>query len=307
MPNPTERVLLPATRMDQAWYAYSPFPDRQPLRWPQGARIALWVSVSLECMDPLHPAEYPGSNVPILGQPTVRNASELDYGNRVGVWRVMEALDRYGLRGTAAVDLLTAARYPEIVEESLKRDWEIMAHGEAGSHPITSKLSIDEERELIARSRDGIAAVTGCVPNGWMGAGGSESINTPGLLAEAGFSYTADWCNDDQPYRMNVEAGSLFALPYSMAVNDVDVIFEQHHTPWEFEQAGWDHFESLYEEARNAGTGFVMCVALHPFCIGQPYRIKYLEQMLEHIRSYAGVWPATGSEIVECYRGQTAP
>lgn len=306
MPAATDRKIFPSTRMDQEWYDYSPFPTRAALTWPNGARVALWVSIALECMDALPPEEYPGVNIPLLGSPTVRNASEIDYGNRVGIYRVIEALDRYGIRATAAVGALVAQRYPDIIEQSLIRDWEIMAHGLTGTAIITGRTPIEEERALIASSRDVIAAVTGSAPKGWLSPGVSESTNTPGLLAEAGFTYTADWCNDDQPYRFHVPAGSLTSIPYSLAVNDVEVIFDQHHTAWEYEQAGKDHFDFLYEEARSKGTGLAMCIAVHPFCIGQPYRIKYLEQMLEHIMSYAGVWTATASEIVASYESQVA-
>jgi len=304
MPTAIDRTIFPSTRMDQEWYPYSAFPTRRPISWFGGARVALWVSVALEAMDVLHPEDYPAVNVPLLGQPSVRNASELDYGNRVGFWRVMDALDRYGIRGTAAVGAMVAARYPDVIEESLKRGWEIMAHGTSGTEIITGKTAVEDERAIIKAGRDAIAAATGSAPKGWLSTAVSESTMTPALLAEAGFHYTADWCNDDQPYRMIVPSGSLLTVPYSLAVNDVEVMMEQRHTPWEFEQAGRDHFDSLYEEARATGTGFAMCIALHPFCIGQPYRIKYLEQTLEHIMSFAGVWPVTAGEIVAAYESQ---
>jgi allantoinase len=304
MATAVDRKIFPSTRMDQEWYVYSPFPERPSLRWPGGARVALYIVPALESTDALHPDQYPKITTPLLGQPSVRNASELDYGNRVGFWRVMDALDRYGLPATPAVDVLTAKRYPDVVEESLKRNWEIMSHGETATQVITGTTPIDEERELIQRSRDDMAAILGSAPKGWLSPAVSESTNTPGLLAEAGFTYTADWCNDDQPYAMRVGSGSLVAVPYSLAVNDREVIKDQHHTAWEFGQAGKDHFDSLYEEARQKDTGFVMCLALHPFCIGQPYRIKYLEDMLAHIISHAGVWSATGSEIVAAYLSQ---
>jgi peptidoglycan/xylan/chitin deacetylase (PgdA/CDA1 family) len=290
--------------MDQEWFDYSPFPFRKPLSWPDGARVALWISVALECMDPQDPDEWSALNIAVRSRPDVRTASEVDYGNAVGFWRVVEALDRHGLRGTAAIDALTARRYPSTVKEARKQGWEIIAHGEVASRVITDRMPADEERALIARSRDAIAEVTGSAPAGWLSPGVSESTRTPGLLADAGFTYVADFCNDDQPYRINLDRGTLTALPYSIAVNDFEVLLEQHHTPWEFEEAGEDHFDDLYEQARSNGSGMVMCIALHPFCIGQPFRIKYLEQMLAHITSYAGVWNATAGEIVECYENQ---
>jgi len=290
--------------MDQEWYSYSAFPSRRPVTWPQGERVALWIAPSLEFMDVVPPEGFPRMYGAVSGRPDVRNWSHRDYGNRVGIWRVMEALDKYGLRATAALNSRVCELYPDIVDESLKRGWEIMAHGDYSTRIISARMPVEQERDLIARARTAIAAATGRPPAGWLGPAVSESPRTPGLLAEAGFTYTADWCNDDQPFRFQVPSGSLLAVPYSFDVNDFEVIVDQKHTPWEFEQAGKDHFDALYEEAASKGTGFVMCIALHPFCIGQPFRIKYLEQMLAHIMSHAGVWAATAGEIAACYARQ---
>ena len=297
MPGQLERVIRSTTRMDQEWYNFSAFPSRAPLQWPGGARVALWIVPSIELMELVPPAGAFSSMASTLEAPNVRNWSHRDYGNRVGIWRVMEVLDKYGLRATAAVNAIVCERYPDIVEESLERGWEIMAHGEVASRMITERMPVEEERELISRSRDVIAAATGAPPAGWLSPQLSESTRTPGLLAEAGFTYTADWANDDQPFRMNVATGELIAVPYSIEVNDEAVIFNHNRTAWEFEQIGKDHFDAIYADAAATGTGLVICIALHPYCIGQPFRIKYLDQMLAHIMSHASVWPATGSEI----------
>jgi peptidoglycan/xylan/chitin deacetylase (PgdA/CDA1 family) len=287
--------------MDQEWYSYSAFPGRRPIHWPGGARVALWIVPSIEFMEVVPPEDFPRMYSAVPGQPDIRNSSHRDYGNRIGIWRIMEVLDRYGLRATAGVNSSVCRLYPEIVEESLKRDWEIMAHGEFATRIISGRMPVDQERELIARSREVLTAATGRPPAGWLGPSISESANTPGLLAEAGFTYTADWCNDDQPFRFEVPSGKLFAVPYSFDVNDFEVIVEQRHTAWEFERVGRDQFDALYEDAKSADTGVVMCIALHPFCIGQPFRIKYLDQMLSHITSFGGIWAATGSEIAQYY------
>ena len=58
-------------------------------------------------------------------------------------------------------------------------------------------------------------------------------------------------------------------------------------------------FDVLYREGeRNAR---VMGIALHPFLIGVPHRIRYLDRALAYIASHQKVWFATGSEIVAHY------
>lgn len=301
-----DRVVRDDTRMDQGWYSFSAFPARQPLRWPGGARVALWIAVSVEFMDLVPPEGAFSPLVSTQKAPAVRNWSQRDYGNRVGIWRIMDVLDRYGLRATAAVNSSAAERYPDIVEESLKRDWEIMAHGEFATRLITERMPAGEERSLIARSRDALARATGSPPAGWLSPGLSESTRTPALLAEAGFTYTADWANDDQPFSIHVPAGRLTAVPSTIEVNDEVVVVNRNRTSWEFEQTGKDHFDALYADAAAAGTGLVMCIALHAYCIGQPHRIKYFDGMLAHIMSHAGVWPATGGEIAAHYEAARA-
>jgi peptidoglycan/xylan/chitin deacetylase (PgdA/CDA1 family) len=281
--------------MDQDWYSFSAFPVRRPLRWPGGAAIALWVVPSVEYMQLVLPSGNFGPLQSSSGAPNVRNWSHHDYGNRVGIWRIMEVLDRYGIRATAAVNSSVAERYPTIIEESLKRGWEIMAHGEYASSWISERMSADEERALIGRSRDSIERATGIRPMGWLSPGLNESTRTPGLVAEAGFIYLSDFVNDDQPFDMIVPSGRLTAVPYSIEVNDEVAIVQRNRTAWEFARTAEDHFDAIYADARSAGTGLVMCLAL---------RIKYLDQILSHILSFDGVWVATGGEIVEAYRSQ---
>jgi allantoinase len=249
MPENLERVILPSSRMDQDWYDFSAFPTRAPIVWPGGARVALWIVPSLEFMD-LVPEDNAWGLMPSsAAAPNVRNWSHRDYGNRVGIWRIMEVLDRHGLRATAAINAEVCKLYPDIVEASLQRGWEIMAHGELASRMITERMPVDEERALIARSRDAVAKATGKPPAGWLSPGLSESTRTPGLLAEAGFTYTADWVNDDQPFRLKVNDGRLIAVPYSVDVNDETVIVSNTRSAWDFAQAGKDHFDALYADA----------------------------------------------------------
>jgi hypothetical protein len=139
---------------------------------------------------------------------------------------------------------------------------------------------------------------------GWLSPGLNESTRTPGLVAEAGFIYLSDFVNDDQPFDMIVPSGRLTAVPYSIEVNDEVAIVQRNRTAWEFARTAEDHFDAIYADARSAGTGLVMCLALHARLTGQPLRIKYLDQILSHILSFDGVWVATGGEIVEAYRSQ---
>lgn len=276
---------------------YSPIVERGPISWPGGGRIALWVIPNVEhyAIDRPSTSIYPPtSNL----APDVLNYSWRDYGPRVGIWRMMEVLDRHGIRGTVALNSDVCKVNPQIVEEGMKRDWEFMGHGMNNSN-LMAGLEEDEERQLIETVLGTIEEATGRRPRGWLSPALTETFNTPDLLAEAGVRYVSDWVNDDQPYPMTVRSGTLVSMPYSIEVNDIPVFLAQGQSGPEFERLLRDQFDVLYQEAAN--TGKVMSICLHPFLIGLPFRSLYLDRALDHIVSHDDVWLATGGEIADYY------
>ena len=129
----------------------------------------------------------------------------------------------------------------------------------------------------------------------------SGTLKTPDLMAEAGLIYHTDWVHDDQPVpiRVDNESGNrLVSVPYSFELNDVPV-FRGHYEADYFVEICKAQFDQLYAEGEHSGR--VMCIALHPFLIGQPHRIRYLDEILGYIMGHAGVWQTTADEIAEYY------
>ncbi|MGA2393777.1 MAG: polysaccharide deacetylase family protein [Candidatus Lustribacter sp.] len=280
--------------MEHGRFAYSPIVDRPPLRWPNGARLALWVIPNIEYIhfDTLLRSARPGAVAPDM----IPYAA-FDYGNRVAIWRIMALLDRFNIRATVALNSDVCDVYPQIIREGVRRKWEWMGHGVTNGRPLGG-LDEAAERALIAQSLARIEAATGSRPRGWLGPALAETVRTPDLLKEAGIDYVADWVNDDQPYPMQTAHGELHSVPYSTEINDT-VVFPQH-TPVEFLRMIKDQFDTLYGEA--AETAKVMAIALHPGKIGVAHRIRYLAEGLEYINGHEHVWWATGSEILDAYR-----
>ena len=184
-------------------FPYSPIIRRPRLEWPGGAHVALWVVPNIEFFSletrpgGLGPGKIP--DIPIWAM--------RDYGNRVGVFRMMEVLDRYGVRATVALNSDICVHHPEIIEEGEKRRWEWMGHNQSNSRRL-NEVPAEEEPQIIRDTLDTIARASGRRPVGWLGAGLQETWNTLDLLAEAGCEYVADWGpNDDQPYTMALSAG----------------------------------------------------------------------------------------------------
>lgn len=289
---------------------YGPFPfsliNRRPrLTWPDGARVALWVIMNIEffALDRAMPGdsnERPKGNE---GTPQVRHWSQRDYGNRVGIVRLMDLLTRHGIRSTVALNSDVCDHHPEIVEECVKLGWEFMGHNRTNTARL-NEIPADQEHDTIRHVLDRIARATGKRPVGWLGSGLQETWNTLDYLAAEGCLYVADWVNDDQPYTMHVGGRSIVSVPYSYELNDMAAIVRSKYTPGEFERMIKDQFDVLYAEGESSGR--VMAIALHPFLMGQPHRVPALARALQYIDQFAGVWKTTGAEIASHYLKQTA-
>jgi allantoinase len=280
-------------------FRYVPITQRPRLTWPDGARVALWVNPNIEFfgLDDVMPGVV---NERVAREhariPNVRNWSLRDYGNRVGVWRLIEVLSRYGIRASAALNSEVCDHHPEIIEAIVKLDWELIGHNQTNALRL-NEMAPDDERAAIRATLDRIGAASGKRPVGWLGAGLAETWNTLDYLIEAGVRYVCDWVNDDQPYLFEIGDPPLVSLPYSVQTNDVPAYFDMKVSVPEFEAMLRRQFDTLYRE--GATSGRVMAIAVHPFVTGQPHRIGALDAALEYICSHAGVWRATGSEIVE--------
>jgi peptidoglycan/xylan/chitin deacetylase (PgdA/CDA1 family) len=165
-------------------FPYSPIINRPPLRWPNGAQLALWVIPNIEffALNEKVPAAAGGSSAPV---PDVPTWSSRDYGNRVGVFRLMEALDRHGIRATVALNSELCAEHPQIIEEGNKRQWEWMGHCESNTRRLNEAPPGDEPR-IIKNALATIERATGRRPRGWLGSGLQETWDTLDLLAALG-------------------------------------------------------------------------------------------------------------------------
>ena len=283
-------------------FPYSPIIRRPRLEWPGGARLALWIIPNIEffALDEKVPAAAGGSGGKL---PDVPSWAARDYGNRVGVFRLMDVLERYGVRGTVALNSNLCARHPEILEEGQKRHWEWMGHNETNTRRLNE--APEDEPRIIRDALAEIARATGAKPVGWLGSGLQETWNTLDLLAENGVEYVCDWVNDDQPYVMTLEGGRrIVSVPYSHDINDKPAFEHMHLTAPEFQDMICRQFDTLYREGGESGR--VMAIALHPYITGVPHRIGALDAALAYICRHDGVWRTTGSEICRHFLAQQA-
>ena len=299
---------MPAERrfgMDHEHYDWSPIVSRGVLRWPENARLALCVIVNLELME-WSPPEGSHQSPLLSGGlgprsfPDYARISHREYGHRVGIFRVLDALENCGIRATVAMDALTADNYPFLVRQCLDRGCEIIGHGASVSQMITSDMSEETEREYIKSSLDSLKRATGAAPAGWLSPEYGESTRTPQLLAQAGIRYVCDWANDEQPYPIKSPQGNLFALPVMLELDDVHALWNRRVPINRYAELLRESADTLYSD--GAESGRLLVLNLHPWLIGQPFRIRYLAEALDAIMRRQGVWAATGSEIADWYR-----
>ncbi len=284
--------------MEHNRYKYSAISRRPKLTLPDGARVAVWITPNVEHYHYDKPAMSITQMTASL-RPDVLNYAWRDYGVRVGIWRIMDILERQGFVATAALNSEVCAEYPEIVEAGNRLGWEWMAHGPNNSMLFTG-MPEEAEKPIITGVLDEIAKSTGKRARGWLGPALTETDHTLDLLAEAGIEYVADWCNDEQPYTMTTRSGSIVAMPYTLEIGDIPAFLFNGQSGQDFEDMIVGQFDQMYEEGGT--TAHFLSIAIHPFLVGHPYRARHLERALAHIRKRADVWIATGGAMLDWYR-----
>ncbi|SEA33287.1 polysaccharide deacetylase family protein [Variovorax sp. YR216] len=277
-------------------FDYAPITRRADHAWPNGARLAVYLGLNLE-----HFAFGEGMGAcigPASPHPDVLNFSWREYGNRVGAWRCLELFDSLGM---VCGTLLNTALYdhcPDLIAASVARGDELIGHGHSNAE---RQGDMDEagEAALLARCRARMLAESGKAPSGWLSPWISESHLTPDLLAEAGYRYTLNWCHDDQPIPMRTRSGrTLWSVPYPQELNDIPMIIARQMDAKDFAQMIIDNADEMLDQSRR--QPLVMGVALHPYIVGQPYRLRHLRRALKHLarlRDEGEIWLTTPGAI----------
>ena len=270
---------------DHDLYEWSNIHRRKPIVWPSGRPVAIWPCIVAEFF-PLTPSDTP-FRAPGHMQtafPDYRHYTARDYGNRVGIYRLLSAFEERGLQTSVAMNVAVAERYPELLKAVLNGGHELVAHSTDMNGTIDSSLSVAAETALIAETRARWAAL-GQAPTGWLSIARSQSFRTADLLLENGFTWMADWANDDLPYRF---ANGIINLPLNHELSDRQIINGAH--------ASADSYCQQIEDAATwlAGEkgGRVLPLQLTPYIIGLPYRIAAFEALLDRLMARHGFMKA---------------
>lgn len=276
-------------------YEYSPIHRRPDYSWPNGRRLAVYAALNLE-----HFAFGEGLGAELAPggpQPDVLNYSWRDYGNRVGVWRLLELFDALQFPVSVLVNSWIYDHCPEVMAAFRARGDEVVAHGRTNSER-QGTMSEADERSMIAEATATIERHEGRRPTGWLGPWISQSPLTPDLLQEAGYRYTLDWCCDDQPIWFATRSGRVLAVPYPQELNDIPAIAVRRASAGEFAGMIVDQFDEMRSQSQR--QPLVCGIALHPYIVGQPFRLRHLRRALEHVAKHRDeVWLTHAGTIAE--------
>jgi allantoinase len=277
-------------------YPFVPIRNRPVYDWPNGKRLAVYFAINVEAFEF---GRNPGPDFTTMpSAPFHRGYAYRDFGNRVGVWRLLDMFDALGLPMSVLTNAAVYDVYPELVAAFRARGDELVGHGRTNSERQIDMTEAEEEAmlgEVCAR----FSKEEGAAPKGWLGPFISQSPKTPELLKKQGFSYMLDWFFDEQPQLFRTDNGPLLAVPYpSMEMNDMPAIFNRRMNDAEWTTMLIDAFDQQLEDSSR--YPLVYSVSLHTFIMGQPHRARALRRALEHIAAHRDdIWITTAGAIAD--------
>lgn len=276
-------------------YDYSAIAHRPQYSFPGTKRLAVYIGLNLE-----HFAFGEGLGAELAPggpQPDVLNYAWRDYGNRVGAWRMLDMFDTLDLPTSVLANSVMYDYAPELMSAFSARGDEIVGHGRSNSER-QSALSEPEETALIAEATEVLTQAEGIAPRGWLSPWIAESASTPDLLTAAGYGYTLNWCMDDQPIWMRTAHGPLLSIPYPQEANDIPSIAARKDGAQAFADIVRENFDEMLDQSQH--QPLVMGIALHPYLVGQPYRLRALRQVLTHITGHRDdIWLTRAGDIFD--------
>jgi allantoinase len=280
-------------------FPYSAIVERPDFDWPGGQRLAVHLCLNLE-----HFAYNTGGGIsysPGIPHPNTYNWGWREYGNRVGVWRIIELCDRLRVPLSVLLNSECYEHCPQVVAALRARGDEILGHGRTNSEQ-QNNFSEEEERQLIRDVTEAIGRHEGVKPAGWLSPGVNPSEVTPDLLQEAGYRYLLDWPIDDQPVWLKTRGGHILSVPYPHEVNDIPAIALHDASATEFADM---IIEMLEQSTRQP---LVFGISIHAFLVGQPFRLRQFRRALEHIVAQRDrIWLTTTGEIAAHFIGLGLP
>jgi len=278
---------------------------RDPIRWPDGARIAITPCVAFETwpedlgasgsLQQENRRSYPKTAVTKKNLGTI---TDREFGERVGVFRMLELFQKEGIQTTFFPTGITIKNYPDVFKEIVAQGHEIGT--ETWIHDYSYMKRRDKEKRDLQKTVKMFEKVAGYRPQGYLSTGVAPSEATPEIILELGYNYWMDPQHEETPYTLKVKGKELTVLSYYQDLNDYSSYQRSGRTPRELLELWRDCFDYLYEE--GATDPKFMIWGNHPFVGGRPYRAAVLREFIRYAKSHSNVWFARAGDIAKWFR-----
>jgi allantoinase len=265
-----------------------------PIQWPNDAKIAVSFFVAFETFEKY--SQYRRSED---GKPDYASLAYGEYGGKAGIWRIINVFSRTGVKGTIDTNGRVAEIFPDAVKELHAGGHEIVGHGWVNDIPLSS-LDEQQEKELIKRTLDALASVTGKRPVGWVSPGHRINEHTFENFVDAGIYWTGDLPGPDIPQHRMINGKPLVIMPRLDYANDLSLIFNAKNPARVYFDSFKTAFDYLYAEGQ-AGSPKLIDALVHAHIGGRPNIIGVFEECIHYAQRFKDVWFCTKGEIARWY------
>jgi peptidoglycan/xylan/chitin deacetylase (PgdA/CDA1 family) len=266
-----------------------------PTTWPAGSQMAVALSFDV---DQETTSLRDGRTSPAL-------LAQGEYGSRAGLPRILKLLERYAIPASFYIPAVSALLHPDDVRRIAQAGHEVGLHG--WIHERNSNLAEADERELTHRAAAVLEQLVGKLPVGLRTASWDFSEATLKIIRDMRLLYDSSLMGDDEPYEL-MEAGEptgLVELPVEWIKDDYPYFgmdrlstVRPYTAPSLVGEIWRREFDGAYVE------GGLFLLTMHPHIIGHRSRMSVLEELIQHMRSRAGVWFATHEDIARYVKAQ---
>jgi len=258
--------------------------------WPHNSRVAVCLSWDVDG----EAAQYVRFADRARGQ-----LSELHqrlYGPQVGVWKVLDLLERHSVPGTFYMPAYTARQHPDVIRAFVRAGHPVGLHGYL--HQALDTMSPEEEEADLVRSQGVLADMLGYRPTLYRAPSWELNRRSPEILKRHGVRSDSSLMDDERPYWLDTAAGPLLQIPIHWLLDDAE---HWGHTRANRDKAIADpdtvfrlwstEFDGYY------ASGGCYVLTLHPFISGRWAYMAVVDRLVRHIRQFPGVWWTTLEEV----------
>ncbi len=267
-----------------------------PFTLPEGKRMAVLFNIAYEGWETgAAPSIGPMGNPLPAGTFDYQASSWGAYGHRRGIWRLMDVFESTGTKATVFASGCLAEIAPDSLRAISEAGHEVAAHGYS-QHVIPALLDVEEESSQMERCLDLLAEATGSRPRGWLSPRGTPSAATARFAAKHGLTWFGDVFDEDTPYLLPTEGGSIVAIPLKMTINDLPHHVRYGNSPRSFVDLFHDAFAAMYS---SGGEGCYLDVTVHAHVFGRPEGAWTVAEMASEVADRPDVWVPTRAEMAD--------